>query len=299
MLYYHRNDNFGDALNGWLWARLAPEFERESQDRLILGIGTILSKNVPKRPLKEVFGAGWSGGNKPTICPKWRFWCVRGPHTADGLGLDRTLAVTDPGVLVKLCVGGPEADADRVGFMPHHRSMEAADWEVLCREIGLTCIDPRLPVGTVLRELRRCRLVITEAMHGAIVSDALGIPWIPVALYPWFNAFKWRDWTDSLGIEGTPVKLCPIFHSGPKRSKLVLNLMKRGSVKVNLGKDGWRSLPLRTTSPEDQKKTLLKLRHLVCNRTAVLSCRDRLGESIAELEKRLEKVREVCAAGEN
>ena len=37
-------------------------------------------------------------------------------------------------------------------------------------------------------------------MHGAIVADALRVPWIPARLYGHFMEFKWRDWTESIEV---------------------------------------------------------------------------------------------------
>jgi hypothetical protein len=38
-----------------------------------------------------------------------------------------------------------------------------------------------------------------EAMHGAILCDAYGIPWHPVFTYPGISSSKWRDWLGSMG----------------------------------------------------------------------------------------------------
>ena len=41
-------------------------------------------------------------------------------------------------------------------------------------------------------------------MHGAIVADALRVPWIPVATNSTILSFKWQDWCSSIGVEYKP-----------------------------------------------------------------------------------------------
>ena len=64
--------------------------------------------------------------------------------------------------------------------MPHQMSARRVNWEPICREVGLRYVDPRWPVARILEELCQTGVLITEAMHGAIVADALRIPWTPV-----------------------------------------------------------------------------------------------------------------------
>ena len=48
---------------------------------------------------------------------------------------------------------------------------------------------------------------MTEALHGAIVADALRVPWIAVKLFDHIIEFKWRDWCRSLGLNYSPLLL--------------------------------------------------------------------------------------------
>jgi succinoglycan biosynthesis protein ExoV len=59
----------------------------------------------------------------------------------------------------------------------------------------------RWPVDTVLDHMLASEVVVCEAMHGAIVADALRIPWIASRPLMRVNRAKWQDWADSLGLE--------------------------------------------------------------------------------------------------
>jgi succinoglycan biosynthesis protein ExoV len=56
-------------------------------------------------------------------------------------------------------------------------------------------------------EIRESDVVLAEAMHGAIVSDALRVPWIPIQPIRGEHRMKWHDWTSVLNIELRPQKI--------------------------------------------------------------------------------------------
>ena len=84
--------------------------------------------------------------------------------------------------------------------------LTAAEHEALCNEQGIRYIDPRLGVGQVIEAIARSEMLITEALHGAIVADSLRVPW--VALHDRRNddtlLFKWQDWCLSVGLDHQP-----------------------------------------------------------------------------------------------
>lgn len=271
MLYFCDTGNFGDDLNDWLWRRLAPEVLDDRSDRLFVGIGTILSPDIPKEPEKFVFGSGWSGEKAPRVDETWKIYGVRGPLTAEGLGLLSNQVLSDPALLVRRFFQASAWQGHSVGFMPHHRSVPLVDWRNLCERNGLVFINPEAGVETVLRQITECRLVLAEAMHGAIIADAFRVPWIPIRAYSHINEFKWKDWCGSLGLPFHPIRLPPIFAEGPRGSKKLEHLCKRTLAPTLIGKSKWQRLPLRKSHPNEVRSFMKSLKKVAETRTGNLS----------------------------
>ena len=219
-LFYHPFQNFGDApLNTWLWPRLLPGLLDEDDRVLFVGIGSLLGlRRIPVEPLKLVFGTGtgYQKGDRP-LDPRCHVYCVRGPLTAQRFGLDPALAITDGAALVR--VAGPPASSarHRAAFMPHWQSATYFDWRRLCGDLGLHYIDPTADAEAVLRDVQASEVVLAEAMHGAIVSDALRVPWIPLRAYAHILDFKWHDWCRSVDLTYAPLRLGPLPLYGPDK----------------------------------------------------------------------------------
>src|SRR5690606_34030241 len=149
-----------------------------------IGVGCVLGGRVERRDgPQSAFGSGIrSTRNLPTRTDSLRIRFVRGPISASVIG-HGTAAITDPAILVGPLVDGTAASGGRaVGFMPHYHSLKAIDWERLCADVGFVFIDPRESVERTIAALRGCDRIVTEAMHGAIVADALRIPWHRVSV---------------------------------------------------------------------------------------------------------------------
>jgi succinoglycan biosynthesis protein ExoV len=235
LIYYKDpKGNFGDDLNPWLWERLVPGMVDDDPDHLLLGLGTILEpwfdKDLDPAAIKIVVGSG-AGMSVPALAldPSWKVYCVRGPLTASYLGLDYRYAATDPAMCLRdLFVADKPADAGtrRVGFMPHHSSVRIWDWKKTCELAGLDYIDPHGEPIATLNQIAGLRLVLTEAMHGAIVADALRVPWFPLQINPINYVGKWHDWAASIR---TPIHFKPLpFLSDPLHDSSLGALLKGG-----------------------------------------------------------------------
>lgn len=214
-LYYYKDPrlNFGDDLNAVLWPRILSKEMYEVDDVVVVGIGSILTEewlgqfsDAGKRVI--VLGSGTSYDRPPRNIRDWSVQAVRGPLTASMIGMPDK-AITDGAILLAAArdlMPVSEARTDIV-FMPHHRSIRLSPWDKIARKAGLTFVTPEQPVEDVLAAFSRAKLIVTEAMHGAIVADTLRIPWIPVVISPAIDEFKWRDWCRSMEVPFEPIDL--------------------------------------------------------------------------------------------
>ena len=294
MLYYFRiaHGNFGDALNPWLWPRLAPEACDKNDPTLFLGIGTIMSPRVPAEPIKVVFGSGCGEKTGPQVDAKWFFYGVRGPRTAARVGLPPDMVLSDPAILIRRVALPPQQKRHKLSFMPHHQSTFEADWASLCAEAGLHFIDPRGSVEQVLAEILQTELLLTEAMHGAIVADALRVPWIPVRLYGHFVEFKWRDWAESLSLNPDIHVVPPIYQRALISKDGLKQAFKKTASVIGVGKPKWRTYRIQASSKRQIAQTFQKLTTLarempplLSSDSAIQRADDRLFETLGRLRQ--------------
>lgn len=213
-LHYYRDPhgNFGDDINAWLWRRLVPDWWGDSDDIHFCGIGTLIDSTMPPARRGIIFTSGAGYGPPPRDLARgvWSVTCVRGPLTAKVLDLPDEAAVSDGAILIATLPEHkplPQAERSGVVFMPHHHALKEGAWKEASRLAGVEFLSPRADSRASIARIRRARLVLADAMHAAIVADALRVPWVPVLTSPEINTFKWLDWTLSLGLPYQPVAL--------------------------------------------------------------------------------------------
>lgn len=201
--YRGKQANFGDELNHWLWDRLLPGFFDEDESKLFLGIGSILYDTFDSSIDKVVFGSGYGGYGAPSrLDDKWQVYFVRGKETAKALKIDQSYGIGDAGILIRSCWNAADyAKKYDVSFMPHFESAIYGNWEDACAQAGIHLIDPRRPVEEVLEEMSASRLIVSEAMHGVIIADALRVPWRAIRPLDPANRVKWFDWASALDVQ--------------------------------------------------------------------------------------------------
>ena len=290
-------NNFGDQLNPWLWQQLIPDLLDQDERTAFVGIGTLLNSLLPKRiPNAQrivIFSTGLGYEELPTVAQSWQIYCLRGPLSAQKLGVPK-LAVTDGGVLVRRLFKPTEPKMHRFAVMPHAKSARYGNsvWASVCQQIDFGYIDPRSPVDSVLAAISQTEVLLTEAMHGAVVADALRVPWIPIMTNPNILAFKWQDWCRSLELEYQPQYVMP-WDVYPRAAQGIRSSLRYSRYWLNwLKQDRGRSLP------QIGKKQLVATQLLRIAQTRPhLSRESRLEQLTVELEARLEQLRLDVASG--
>lgn len=232
--YYNgRRPNFGDDLNPLLWHEVLPEFVWDAPDVVLVGIGSILTGPGLKHLVGAgrrviVLGAGSSYGGAPAQLDDWDVLAVRGPLTASVIGRPETSIVDGAYLVVDApsIVGAPQRRTETL-FIPHHQTLRNRPWARAASEAGLTFVSPEWSVEQVFDHFARAKLVVTEAMHGAIIADALRIPWVPVQISPELDEFKWRDWSGSINVHFEPLTIPPVDPREVRRYRRIRRELER------------------------------------------------------------------------
>lgn len=213
IFYYEaRNGNFGDDLNQWLWPRLIPDIESLQHADWLIGIGTILDGRIDALEGKKIVaGSGYRPSNlgKPSM-KNTTIVGVRGFLSCAELGIDNSYACGDPAIMLRRFAPEVKHYTGRAAFMPHFQTASAFNTSKIAADSGLDYIDPRWDVDKVLEAILSADRIITESMHGAIVADALGVPWKRVRIYNHVKEnsesvdFKWQDWASVYKIDSSP-----------------------------------------------------------------------------------------------
>jgi succinoglycan biosynthesis protein ExoV len=298
-LYYYQFrkgiSNFGDNLNPWLWDRLLPNQFDHDKSTVFVGIGTLLNTGLPQAQKTVVFSSGVGyGRGLPKVEPTWKIYCVRGPLSAQALGIESNLAVADGALLIGR-VYKPIAQKKRsFAYMPHIdyaiRGQEM--WKTICEQADMGYIDPRGSTEDVLTAISETEVLLTEAMHGAIAAEALRIPWIPIRTSTTIFPFKWHDWCRSIGVQYQPHYVMPdakLYPPGPGvRSCLNhwLNYTKQAPL---LSVKGFLTATLETMA--------VRLSSIARRAKPVLAQPNQIERLTIELETRLEQFKQDAAAG--
>jgi succinoglycan biosynthesis protein ExoV len=228
--------NFGDDINPWFLPKLfRPEIIKSTRICLV-GIGTILNDHnaaqIAQFDRKVVFTSGVGYGE---VCSSydntWDFVCVRGPRSAKSLGLAPEIGICDGAILLsELYPAKPRSERDGILFIPHVRTglLCGVGLKRICHDLSIGYLTPDAPFETFIETIRSARLVITEAMHGAILADTLRTPWVPIE-FLYHHKFKWQDWYDSIELPYECRTMQPVFwdkgRSGKMSAKAAARIM--------------------------------------------------------------------------
>lgn len=197
--------NFGDRLSPIIlrqFARIIPVWS-EASDAQVLSTGSILEsvKLWSESWDGVVAGSGKLYGSHRVNLPNATFLGVRGPLTCPETAVS---CLGDPGLLAdELVVVHRKTHA--LGLLPHWSDTELAKRPEFLKYSPLI-IDPSEDPLHVIREIGRCRKLVSSSLHGIIVADAFGIE-RRIELAPRLREgkegmdFKFRDYNASVGME--------------------------------------------------------------------------------------------------
>jgi succinoglycan biosynthesis protein ExoV len=286
LIYFqHDPPNFGDEINRILWHRLLPEgFLDDREDEFFFGAGSILKPRPDLPGLKHVAGSGYGGyAAAPDLRDgSWNVLWLRGPLTAERLGVDPGLAICDSAILLRAIDLPAPRPGGGIAFMPHFETAPRGDWARVCAEAGITYLDPRGDVHELIEKIRGADLLLAEAMHGAIIADALRTPWVPLLPIHASHRMKWADWAASLNIT---LRQTPLPPSNLREVYVGLTgLDGRGERSARLAK-GWAARPANAVL---RHRAARRLRHLAQTGAPHLSADHRIEEVTERCLERLD-----------
>ncbi|MEM7716000.1 MAG: polysaccharide pyruvyl transferase family protein [Cyanobacteria bacterium P01_A01_bin.68] len=264
--------NFGDNLNPWIWDQLIPDVLDNDESVAFVGIGSLINDGLPYRTRhaskKVIFGTGVGYGKSTEVKldESYKIYCLRGSLSAKALGVEEHLGVTDGAVLIRRVYKNNAKKTYRFSYMPHYE-LAGKGWEIVCKELGFGYIDPRWTVEEVLSAISQTEVLLCEAMHGAIVADALRVPWIPVVTNSTILSFKWQDWCSSIGIEYKPNYIERLQNPREKQDLLTPLRLVRNKIR--------------------QRKASQALKQIAMNQPSYLSEDSRIETLTQQLEEKL------------
>ena len=184
--------NFGDLLTELLFRRLrgcSLEWS-EREDAELFGAGSI-AELIPHGFTGYVIGSGCMFGD-PIDLSSSRILSLRGARTAHAAGI-RGVLLASLGLLARDLIDGKIARNIEIGTVRTGGDPRPAMGLRLDPEAG----DPE----RLVRDMARCRRIVSSSLHGLIVADALGIPnmWDPFLEVDAGCGFKFHDYASAYG----------------------------------------------------------------------------------------------------
>jgi len=203
-VYYWKSvANFGDQLNPLLlrrFPRLLTEWSEPDDAELVL-CGSVIDR-LPRDWTGVIAGSG-KLHEYTKVPPEARILALRGPLSAKGVKGD--FALGDPGLLADELIQREDKQYD-LGIVPHWTD-KALEFDKRFLRYNPRIIRVADDPLEVIREIGRCKKIVSSSLHGIILADAFNIPRrIEIAprmlTHPHQEGglFKWHDYSESIGM---------------------------------------------------------------------------------------------------
>jgi pyruvyltransferase len=163
----------------------------------VVTVGSILQLMPPHWP-GIIAGCGKIRADSPfKPGPLTRIMALRGPLTARGI--PGNYALGDPGLLADELLPELPQREFALGLLPHWSDTQLERRPEFLKYKPLI-IRPEWDPMIVIRDIGRCRKLVTSSLHGVIVADAFGIPRRieEMGLTRLDTTFKFRDYCASV-----------------------------------------------------------------------------------------------------
>lgn len=162
-------------------------------------VGSILSWANSR---SVVWGSGFSAKNRMVVGEPIKICAVRGPMTREIL-LNNNIKCPDiygdPALLYKNYYD-PKVDITYdVGIIPHYIDKESK-WVKKQNSKNINIIDIRSGIENVVKEIKKCKTILSSSLHGLIVADTYGVKsiWIKLSDGVIGKGFKFVDYFKSV-----------------------------------------------------------------------------------------------------
>lgn len=210
-----KKNNWGDDLNVYFFKKISsaklrfvpfdqlffsPKLEKYSL------IGSIIGDFDLDNTI--IFGSGAITSNPKIVGTPKKILSVRGPLTREVLlnkGISCPTIYGDPALMLPLVYSPNTEKEDIIGIIPHYRTLNSKWITDAKKNNKVMIIDmSKYEKWTDIIDLIfKCKIIISESLHGLIVSETYGIPsvWIEIASHncPWEWEFKFKDFYNSIG----------------------------------------------------------------------------------------------------
>lgn len=247
--WWDRVPNFGDRIAPFLVERLSGRKAVNVRGSGIRAANVLCSAGSILQDLEPGDHVVWGSG---FITPQGRnlgiprILALRGPMSggvATRIGWQDPGRYGDPGLLLPFFVPA-RATPSGVAVVPNH----ALKASTIVEHEDAFLVDPMRDVSTVVQEIAGAKIVLSSSLHGLIVAQAYGRPWVWIrdnsnTLYG--GDFKFLDFFASVGIENPP----SMFLDGPI-SKAQIVSAARAATLADCSKVEDRRQDLITSMPE-------------------------------------------------
>lgn len=177
--------NFGDEMSADIIRRIFHKkvINASADSAQMLGIGSIIEYyNIERDVLWDrenkikVWGTGVRQAETAIEKPDdYEICALRGKLTSKKFELLGKVPLGDPGLLASLAYK-KSPTTGKIGVVPHMTHMKLNVVKKLGADNRFLVIDPCRDPENVIKDITKCKLVLSSSLHGLVVADSFSIP---------------------------------------------------------------------------------------------------------------------------